>query len=548
MNSDLENVKSKLVDLSLIIAAIAGFFLLLVSAIRYSNYNRFDYVMIQGSVYGIILLVTLLRRKLNYFIRSFSIILLLYVLAFIDFRTSGILSLGIMWLTAGVIFTALYYDFKKALIALAIAVIMPLSEFLLHGNGFSSYLVSFEEQCTSPLTLLMRILNLLLISLMVILTIRHIHTNMQKNIDLLQKKNAELEESSKVIKMEIKTRRKSELLAINNEKNFRNIFDCSSDSIMIVDEEGLIVDFNAAFLNLTGFTESEVVNMSFRKLLTEDDAESLASYKHRLHEIPPRFDIKYELKNKEIRYIDCSASIIYYNEKDHVMIVSRDYTNKINQERINYLTAIAAEEKERARFSKELHDGLGPLLSTLKIYLEVLYIDPNDVEIRNRINNTLTDSIKSVKEISNNLSPYVLENLGLVKAIGSFVERIRYSRKLQISFDSNLETRLMPEVEISIYRFITELINNTIKHANATEIRVAMYHEGTLLYIEYHDNGVGINVSDAHSRSKGIGLFNLQSRIENMGGKFQIVSAPGKGFSVYASVLTNDKLYQHEQN
>ena len=220
------------------------------------------------------------------------------------------------------------------------------------------------------------------------------------------------------------------------------------------------------------------------------------------------------------------------------MLLIRDNTEKLNLEKASYLMAINAEEKERSLFSKELHDGLGPLLSTLKIYLEMYYSSPDDPEIKKRINDTLAESITSVKEISNNLSPYILENLGLTKAVESFVDKLKYSKKIDINFSSNITERCKPEIEIAFFRIITELINNTLKHSHATTIDITLTQETEKIYLKYTDNGEGFDYHEVQKHKNGIGLFNLKSRIEKLGGNTEIITSPGSGFKMNVYLVT----------
>jgi len=175
----------------------------------------------------------------------------------------------------------------------------------------------------------------------------------------------------------------------------------------------------------------------------------------------------------------------------------------------------------------------------LKIYLEVYFANPNDPEIKERIESTLSESIKSVKEISNNLSPYIIENMGLVKAVDSFINKISFGKKIRIVFHSNLNFRLNSEVEISIYRYITEQINNTLKHASASEININIETDRNFLKIHYDDNGKGFDIKDETIFTRGIGLFNIKSRIEKLGGNIQLSTSPGNGYITDAILKIN---------
>ncbi|NLA48714.1 MAG: sensor histidine kinase, partial [Bacteroidales bacterium] len=124
---------------------------------------------------------------------------------------------------------------------------------------------------------------------------------------------------------------------------------------------------------------------------------------------------------------------------------------------------INTEENERKRFAKDLHDGLGPILSTVKMSLTSLaqrISDPSGTEILSNTSHLVNEAISTIKDISNNLSPHILENFGLSSAIGAFATKINRTRAVKIEFQSDLENyRLDSDKEVVIYRAVCELIN-----------------------------------------------------------------------------------------
>ncbi|GAI77246.1 unnamed protein product, partial [marine sediment metagenome] len=133
----------------------------------------------------------------------------------------------------------------------------------------------------------------------------------------------------------------------------------------------------------------------------------------------------------------------------------------------NILNAIIkTEENERTRFAKDLHDGLGPILSNIKMSLSTLEHFENKNDIGDIISNMKTitnEALVSIKEISNNLSPHVLENFGLIKAIENFAKKTEILGEVTIQIKSDIEDmRFSHNIEIILYRVICELINNTL--------------------------------------------------------------------------------------
>lgn len=166
---------------------------------------------------------------------------------------------------------------------------------------------------------------------------------------------------------------------------------------------------------------------------------------------------------------------------------------------------IETEERERARFSEDLHDGLGPLLSTVKIHLELIRSRSDNREDQEKYirlaNELLDEAIRSTKEIANNLVPNVLNDFGLLEALSVYIEKINRMGTITIRFTSEgLEIRPNKDVETAIYRIGFELITNTLKHAKATQVEIRIGEADGFLEFGYSDNGIGMNWTEFNSR------------------------------------------------
>ena len=200
---------------------------------------------------------------------------------------------------------------------------------------------------------------------------------------------------------------------------------------------------------------------------------------------------------------------------------------------------IRTEEQERQRFAKELHDGLGPLLSVIKMLLSG-FAQNNSPEVNEKIKGNLKqavdEAIESVREISANISPHILNNFGLKDAVTSFVKKLRPNERIKIRFDTNIEKRRFSyNVEVIMYRVICELINNTLRHAEATEVNISLQVSDDTLRLEYADNGMGFDVEQAESDG-GMGLNNMRYRLQSGNGDIEIESEEGKGMRARAYI------------
>jgi signal transduction histidine kinase len=214
--------------------------------------------------------------------------------------------------------------------------------------------------------------------------------------------------------------------------------------------------------------------------------------------------------------------------------LKRAEIDRVRTERKVLNAVINTEENEKKRFAKDLHDGLGPILSTVKMSLSTLddrINDPSGIEILNNTNHLVNEAISTIKDISNNMSPHVLSNFGLASAINTFVSKINQTGTVEIDFNTNMENiRLENDKEVVIYRAVCELINNSVRHSGASRIEIELNKLEKFVTLQFNDNGRGFDMSTlGNEDSKGMGLSNIETRVRTVGGVFVLESNPGKG-------------------
>jgi signal transduction histidine kinase len=222
-----------------------------------------------------------------------------------------------------------------------------------------------------------------------------------------------------------------------------------------------------------------------------------------------------------------------------------DEMKRANETRV--LSAIIrTEETERQKFAKELHDGLGPLLASIKMAISALVTDKTEPGHRKILENTgklIDESVTTIKEISNKLSPHMLINFGLLKAVQAFINRLELPGTPALKLNSNLkDTRFDYNIEVVMYRIICELVTNTLQHAGATEVNIDLYHEQDLLKLDYFDNGKGFDPDVVLGNQTGMGYSNIQSRIRSLGGTIKVISQNNEGvcFSIAINTSRNE--------
>ena len=187
-------------------------------------------------------------------------------------------------------------------------------------------------------------------------------------------------------------------------------------------------------------------------------------------------------------------------------------------------------ENERKRIASDLHDDIGPLLSTIKLHINQLEPKSDfETTVLEKSTGYLDDAVAQMRNIANNLLPNILVRKGLTSAIEDYIEKTKSSALLKIEFDYNSIIELRKEMEINIYRIIQEIVHNTIKHANAANLVIKFRKEGNFIKIVTRDDGVGFNFKNQLKTGQGLGLMNFQSRIDALNARFNVISSPQSG-------------------
>lgn len=235
---------------------------------------------------------------------------------------------------------------------------------------------------------------------------------------------------------------------------------------------------------------------------------------------------------------------------DLILLYQRDITESVEYEKKLKEVSKYAQDKvelERQRIAVELHDGIGQNLSLAKLKL-FKYIKSNhhqnEPEDLTGMNNILDNAIGELKQISYNLKPRVLDEMGFAPALRCLCEDT--SRQSGIKIKSEIVgpvIRLPKSIEASLYRIIQEAISNIIKHSHADECRVRLKYSSKKLFLSISDNGIGFDPESTEINKKSLGLFNMKQRVEEMDGSFKIESIPGQGTILFVeiNIRTNDE-------
>jgi len=225
------------------------------------------------------------------------------------------------------------------------------------------------------------------------------------------------------------------------------------------------------------------------------------------------------------------------NQQKVIDLVKSSEVNSIN-------SYMEGQEKERTRIASELHDRLGSLLSTVKLHFSSFEAaNEENIEDKETFNfalDLLDNSVEEVRSISHNLSKGILTQFGLQAAVENLRDQINAAGSIQVKLiKAGPEYNINPESEIELFRVIQELITNAIKHSQSKEIYVQLISDAEGLNIIVEDYGVGFNVDKL--KSKGIGLQNLKTRVEKIGGTYHFESSIGNGTSTIIEVKNSTR-------
>ena len=263
------------------------------------------------------------------------------------------------------------------------------------------------------------------------------------------------------------------------------------------------------------------------------------------------YDVKIPTKEQHLNI----SNILLDNNK--ILTIILDITERIKTDQKIFNAIISAEEKERSKLANELHDGLGPLMSTLNLFIQGIdKVEDADIikTFAKKSQTVFNEIMQTITEVSNNLSPHILHKFGLYTGIKVFIERISKNSEINFIFDfdkkleeksnnnmriedNSLSIQLDELHEITIYRIITELINNTVKHSKATNIYIKIKKQGQDILINYTDNGIGFEIEEVLRNNLGLGIQNIKNRLKKINGTVKFVSSKNKGFS--ADIVIN---------
>jgi len=328
---------------------------------------------------------------------------------------------------------------------------------------------------------------------------------------------------------------------------FISIFNAVNEMIIVLGKNGEIQNLNNATYRFLGYTKDKTISLELEDFLCDKSEPVFFQLKKELKTKDHySFDTSFRSVNTGEIPVSCSCSKIMNKQRqtEFYLLVAKDISEQKETENQILRAIVETQESEQKRVAEDLHDSLGQQLSAIKLYLNsIKSSEEKNVKIPTEsftaCSNILDDAITNLRLICFNLLPGSLEQCGLADSISQLVFMLNNQDRVKVHFQfDDTPVKLKKEAEISLYRIVQEFINNSLKHAEASNIRVLLTVDDYVM-LQLSDDGKGFDPGKKNV-FKGNGLNNMNSRIKAFKGQFKLTSIKGKGTRIYI------KLPNHE--
>lgn len=295
-------------------------------------------------------------------------------------------------------------------------------------------------------------------------------------------------------------------------------------------------------INLIRITEFIILCLTLITILIEFSLifNPLAKYVER---VIRKLRISEEKLKSTNNTLSVSNHLLFNMKNDLEKVTKERYEILRREDNIRSAAILEGQEEERRRLSCEIHDGLGQMLTGIKLTTQRLNPSSEDVKsiaIKKELNNAISETIEGVRSISFNLLPSTLQDFGIVSAIKTLV--IQLEKNESLSFQLDLEDFNIPldkSLEITIYRIVQEALNNVLKHSNAKVVKIQLAKERDKIQLSITDNGIGFDKNKIFDTKTSIihnGLINMKTRTDLANGSFKLTTVKGSGTDIFINL------------
>jgi PAS domain S-box-containing protein len=328
----------------------------------------------------------------------------------------------------------------------------------------------------------------------------------------------------------------------NKLREYERAVEGSEEMIVVVDREYRYLIANRQFLKRYRKTREQVIGHFVYELAKKEAFEGV--FKPKLDECLQGRVVRFELKYTYPDLGERDLSISYFpvegpNGIDRAACVLQDVTDRKQAEKaVSEMTRklIRAEEEQRTRIARELHDDINQRLALLTIKLEELQDEPSGVRSRVRELRKQADEISSaVQALSHELHSSKLEYLGVATAMKSWCRELAERHQIKVEFKSDVSSVLSPEIGLTLFRVLQEALRNAVKHSGAKQIEVQLAKQPNEVHLIVSDSGKGLDV-EAAMQGQGLGLTSMRERVRLVNGTISIQSKPMRGTTIHVCV------------
>jgi len=319
---------------------------------------------------------------------------------------------------------------------------------------------------------------------------------------------------------------------------FSSIYNAVADMVFVVSSKGIVEDMNSAVSNILNFKASDLVKQPIKKVITPHNSTFFTGIKKKLSTKRKSytFETQFTSSKKQLIPVSCSCTKIIDRKERFkgYLIIAEDITERKETEKLILRTIVETQEKEQKRVADDLHDSLGQELSMVMLLFSSLEQhgsgeDNRLKEVLENCKSLLGNSIDQLRAICFDLMPASLESGGINDALQELINKLSAQSFIHFHYDypDNFPP-LMKSLEIVLYRVAQEFINNTIKHANASNIHIKFSCNSDKVYFSFFDDGCGFKLNN-NKLKKGRGLNNIESRVMAFNGTFKVISKINEG-------------------